>query len=166
MNRTISALTLFALFCAFPAYADYSIEGKGTWPKEWPQELEPLRESSQTFEGPLAPLLHYAIPFGNREEFEAAWPSLLKVKSQGAPIVLRHGPSFWLGKKEKAGVCVHTPPVGQKPIAASKDASGNWDKTIYLELIVDGKVVDLNRIFLPPGTPIIDERFQAGVSKR
>jgi hypothetical protein len=32
--------------------------------------------------------------------------------------------------------------------------------TNYIDLIVDGDVVDLNRIPLPADTPIIDERFQ------
>ena len=32
-------------------------------------------------------------------------------------------------------------------------------RTITIELIVDGEIVDLNRIPLPPDTPIIDERF-------
>lgn len=33
--------------------------------------------------------------------------------------------------------------------------------TTYIELVVDGLVVDLNRIQLPPDTPIIDERFNS-----
>ena len=32
--------------------------------------------------------------------------------------------------------------------------------TTYIELVVDGDIVDLNRIPLPADTPIIDERFQ------
>jgi hypothetical protein len=100
-------------------------------------------------------LQHYAIPFAKRDKFEAAWPHILKVKSKGAPIVIKRGPSFWL-EGMSAGVCIHTPPDGQAPIADGKDAKGNW---IYIELIVDGEIVDLNRIQLPLDTPIIDERF-------
>src|SRR5262245_10971948 len=77
------------------AYADSGVTDNGTWPKSWPVELESLRKSARTLEGPLQPLLHYAIPFTKREEFESAWPLLLKVKSKGAPIVLVRGPSFW-----------------------------------------------------------------------
>ena len=29
-----------------------------------------------------------------------------------------------------------------------------------IELVVDGRIIDLNRIPLPPETPIIDRRFQ------
>jgi len=35
----------------------------------------------------------------------------------------------------------------------------------YIELIVDGTIVDLNRIFLPTDTPISDERFKEGTTR-
>jgi hypothetical protein len=162
MNRAITILAAIVLFSACPLYADYSVKDKGTWPASWPKELEGLRKQSRTLEGPLAPLPHYAISFTNREAFEAAWPHLLKVKSQGAPIVLRRGPSFWLGNESKAGVCIHTPPEGEAAIPDARKAGGRWEKPIYIELIVDGEIVDLNRIRLPPDTPIIDERFKDG----
>jgi hypothetical protein len=157
------AFSIFAaiVFLAGPLSADYTVQTPGTWPKSWPKELEPLRKQSRTLEGPLILLLHHAIPFTEREDFEAAWPHILKVKSPGAPIVIRRGPSFWLGDAA-AGVCIHTPPTGQAPIADAKEVKGRWEKTIYIELIVDSKVVDLNRIPLPPDTPIVDERFKDG----
>ncbi|HVX13880.1 MAG TPA: hypothetical protein VHC22_22040 [Pirellulales bacterium] len=126
----------------------------------WPKELEGLRERSRAFEGPMALLLHYSIPFTKREEFEAVWPHLLKVKTKGAPIVLTRGSNFWLGEGAQAGVCIHTPPNGETPLADAKEAGGNWRHTTYIELIVDGEIVDLNRIRLPPDTPIVDKRFQ------
>ncbi len=160
MKRAAACLVAIAL-CAVGsvAMADYGVESRGSWPESWPKELEPLRTQARTLEGPLQPLLHYAIPFAKREEFEAAWPHLLKVKSPGAPIVLRRGPSFWLEGGGTAGICIHTPPAGEKS-ADAKTVGTNWEKTIYLELIVDGQIVDLNRIALPPDTPIIDERFK------
>jgi hypothetical protein len=160
MKRAIALLATCILLLPSPLLADYGVQDKGSWPDDWPKELEPLRAEARTLEGPLRPLLHYAIPFTTREEFEAAWPHLLKVKSKGAPIVLKRGPSFWLGMESKAGVCVHAPPQGVAPIEDPKSVDGNWDRTIYIELIVDGEVVDLNRIQLPPDTPIIDERFK------
>jgi hypothetical protein len=108
--------------------------------------------------------LHYAVPFTSREAFEAAWPHLVKVKSAGAPIVLRRAPNFWLGDKAKAGVCIHTPPKGQAAAEAGKVAVKR-QQTIYLELIVDGEIVDLNRIALPKDTPIVDERFTDDATK-
>jgi hypothetical protein len=165
MKRAAAILGAMVL-AACPLYADYTVQKRGSWPDSWPRELDGLREQSRTLEGPLMPLLHYAIPFQKREAFESAWPHLLKVKSRGAPIVLRRGASFWLGDEGKAGVCIHTPPVGEAPIADPTKVAGRWERTIYIELIVDGEIVDLNRIPLPADTPIIDERFKDGLSKR
>lgn len=106
---------------------------------------------------------HYAIPFANRESSEAVWLHLLKVKSPGAPIVLKRAPSLGFDES-KAGVCIHTPPAGE---AAIEDATkGPREKTIYIDLIVDGNIVDLNRIPLPPDTPIVDERFKDGATQK
>ena len=165
MKRTAAISVAIALVLVCSVYADYSVTDNGTWPESWPAELEALRKSARTLEGPLRPQLHYAIPFTKRDEFESAWPHLLKVKSKGAPIVLRRGASFWLGEEKDAGVCVHTPPEGQAPIPDGKDAKGSWEKTIYIELIVDGEIIDLNRILLPRDTPIIDERFKEDITR-
>ena len=165
MKRTAAICVALVLSLVSSVDADYTWTDQGTWPKSWPKELEPLRKQARTFEGPRQPYQNYAVAFTTRDEFESAWPQLLKVKSKGAPIVLRRGPSFWLGDNVTAGVCIHTPPVGQDPIADGKVAKGNWEKTIYIELIVDGEIIDLNRIPLPADTPIIDERFKDGASK-
>jgi hypothetical protein len=133
-------------------YADYGVTDKGTWPESWPKELEPLRKQSRTLVGPLAEHRHYAIPFTKCDEFESAWPHLLKVKSKGASVLLVRAPNFFLGEDIKAGVVVHCPPVGQAD-------------TTYIELVVDGEIVDSNRIPLPADTPIIDQRFKGGKNK-
>jgi hypothetical protein len=160
MKRIITFLAAFTLCVVCSVSADFGVVDRGAWPDTWPKELEPLRKKARTLVGPLVEYQNYAIPFGKREEFEAAWPHILSVKSKGAPVVLRRGPSFWFEDKKSAGVCVHTPPEGEAPIADGKDAKGNWEQTIYIELIVDGNIVDLNRIPLPADTPIIDERFK------
>jgi hypothetical protein len=165
MKRTISVLAAVAVLAAYPLYADYSVENRGAWPDNWPKELEPLRKQSRTLEGPQVLLLHYAVPFTKREDFETAWPHILKIKSQGAPIILKRGPNFWLGTGTTAGVCIHTPPRGEAPIAGAKIVNGRWEQTIYIELVVDGEIVDLNRIPLPADTPIVDERFKDGRSQ-
>ena len=159
----LAALALGAA-CAV-ASADYSVKNHGSWPADWPQELEPLRKQALTLEGPLVPNLHYAIPFSSQEEFEAAWPHLLKVKTPGAPIVLRRGPSFWLSKDAAAGAVIHTPPEGAAAPADAKSVGNRMEKTIYIELVVDGQIVDLNRIALPPDTPIVDQRFEKEATK-
>lgn len=162
-------IALLALLCAFsPAHvaarALYSVWESGIWPKSWPSELEPLRKQARTFEGPMAPDRRYLIPFTKREDFEAAWPFLLKVKSKGAPIILVRGPKTGFFEIKPAGVLVKTPPVGstypEKPLEGRMSTRMRWMKTTYIELVVDGNVVDLNRIALPDDTPIIDERFE------
>ena len=84
--RAIAAIAFFAV-CS-TVYALYDVSNRGEWPKTWPKELEPLRKQARTLEGPLHPHQHYAIPFTKREEFESAWPHLLKVKSKGAAVRL------------------------------------------------------------------------------
>ena len=65
-------------------------------------------------------------------------------------------------------------PTGELPeyVAMSEDGSGwipveekrplgfMYRARTEIGLVVDGKIIDLNRILLPPDTPIIDRRFQ------
>ena len=151
MKRRIALLAAIVCFAlCFAARADYSFWERGVWPESWPKELEPLRKQSRTMEGPKVLYRHYMIPFTKREDFEAAWPLLLKVKSKGAPIVLVRGPKTDFFEVNPAGVYIRTPPVNeaQGPNSAS------------IQLVVDGEIVDLNRIQLPADTLIIDERFK------
>lgn len=167
MNRA-HAIVAAVVFCAaVPAYALYTVSDKGEWPTSWGQALEPLRKQSRTLVGPQTAHRHYAIPFTKREDMETAWLHLLKVKSKGAPVILVSGPNFFLGEKAKAGVVVHCPPVGQSENPATPEAPINsnnvyerWMYTTYIEVLVDGKVIDINRLRLPADTPIIDRRFK------
>ncbi len=157
MKRTIALLAAIVLLAVGSAHALYSVNDTGDWPKSWPKELEPLRKQSRTLDGPMESQLHYAIRFTKREEFEAAWPHILKVKGKGAPIRLVQGPNFFLGKEAKAGVVIHEPtPQQQKKDGKEKDAND----ALSIELVVDGQIVDLNRIPLPADAQIIDERFK------
>jgi len=173
MKKTVAVLFAIAICAVGSAYALYSVSNEGTWPKSWPKELEPLRKQSRTLEGPLAPNLHHAIRFANREEFESAWPQILKVKSKGAPVLLVRGPNFFLGEHAKTGVVVHCPPLGQAsnpatpeaPIAGVTNVRERWMNATYIELVVDGEIVDLNRIPLPADSPIVDQRFKDGQNK-
>jgi hypothetical protein len=168
MKRATVFLTATAL-CALTSVASamYSVWNEGNWPKTWPSELEPLRKQSRSYVGPMTDHRHYAIPFTKREEIESAWPHILKVKTKGAPVILVRGSNFFLGEGIKAGVVVHSPPLGQANNPATPEAPINstnvrerWLYTTYIELVVDGEIVDLNRIPLPADTPIIDERFK------
>lgn len=174
MKRTVAVLAAIA-FCAATSavYAVYSVSNEGTWPKSWPKELEPLRKQARTLVGPMAPQSHYLIPFTQRAQFEAAWPHLLQVKSKGAPLILVRGPKTDFFELKPAGVLIHSPPDGQAnqpgtpeaPIPGVVNVRERWMNTTYIELAVDGNVVDLNRIPLPQDTPIIDERFKDEAKK-
>jgi len=174
MKKSLAFLATFGVFIACSTvYAIYGVNDTGTWPKSWPGELEGLRRQARTLEGPMAANRHYAIRFANREEFEAAWPHILKTRSKGAPVFLVRGENFFLGEGRKAGVVVHCPPVGQAdnpatpegPIPGVQELRMRWMNTSYIDLVVDGEIVDLNRIPLPADTPIIDERFKEGEKK-
>lgn len=159
MRRSTILLAMVVLgVMGSAAWALYSVSDRGLWPESWPKELEPLRKQAHTFEGPLLPDHFHAIAFTTREEFEAAWPHLLKVKSTEAPIRLQRGKNFFLGDA-KAGVVVYCP-APRSPDPAAKDTQER--DAARIDLIVDGEIVDLNRIPLPEGRPIIDERFKAG----
>jgi len=147
MKRAIVFLAAVALCSAGSVFALYGVINEGTWPKSWPKELEPLRKQARTLVGPVDPQRHYAIPFSKRAAFESAWPHIVKVNSKRAPLCLRRAPNFFLGSG-KAGVVVHCPPAGQA------------EEPMHIDLVVDGDVVDLNRIRLPADTPIRDERFK------
>lgn len=144
----------------------WSVSPTGAWPGTWPKELEPLRKQASTIQGGLLELPIHRIAFASRQEFEAAWPHLLKVKTKGAPIVLVSSPNVhWHFKETRAGVLIHCPPGGlepkvpAEPIPHVDSIAERWLNTTYIELVVDGAIVDLNRIELPSDTPIIDQRF-------
>jgi hypothetical protein len=150
MKRTTAFLAIVLVCCTVSSvYGLFAVYDQGMWPKSWPKELEPLRKQSRTFEGPRLLTRVYLIPFTKREEFEAAWPHLLKVKSKGAPIILVRGPKTDFFAVNPAGVLIHSPPADTDKGADSE-----------VRLVVDGEIVDLNRIRLPVDTLIIDERFK------
>ncbi len=163
MKPVIVLLAAIILFASTSAYALWSVSDTGTWPDAWPKELEPLRKQARSYTGSAINRTFHEIRFTKREEFESAWPHLLKVKSKGAPIILVRGPVEYLGSLDK-GVRVWTAlptskpmPVG--PIPGDGNPRSKWLYTTFIELGVDADVVDLNRIELPADAPIVDERF-------
>ena len=162
MKRTIALIAAFTFSAVCPTAPDYSVADTGTWPDSWPKELEPLRKHSRSLEGPLILFRHYLIPFTKREDFEAAWPHLLKVKTKGAPIILVRAPKTDFFSVQPAGIYIHAPPAKSRnreaPTGSTK-VRERWMWSHYIELAVDGDIVDLNRIPFPPDTPIVDERF-------
>ncbi len=95
MKRQIKSIKLFIMvtvvFLVSPVFSYYLVaEASGKWPLDWPKELEPLREKSQT----IAISIEYQqqnihdIPFDDRQTFERIWPIILELKSKGAPLTL------------------------------------------------------------------------------
>jgi hypothetical protein len=165
MKRITVLLVLVACFASCPVDAEYSFARTGVWPKSWPKELEPLRKQSRTIEGPrFGPTVH-EIPFTSRESFESAWPHLLTLKSKSAPLILQRGPHVRFKSIQwpalEAGVRIVTPSEPYPPgYAAQAKKEGVELRTLTdIELVIDGQIVDLNRIPLPADTPIIDRRF-------
>lgn len=170
-------VTLLVAVVAAQLFADVSVENRGLWPDTWPRELEPFRPHSRTIEGPLGGQLHYEIPFTDRDAFESAWAHLLKVKSPESPIVLIRSPYEGTGARKgssmKAGVLINSHPFAGRttdPATADSPANDTTPKstnTATVVLVVDGEVVDMNRIPLPPNTNIQDLRFnKSGITKR
>lgn len=150
MSRTTACLAALAFVAASSAaYAVATGGPGGTWPKSWPTELEPLRKQAWTWQHEFD--LIYDIPFASRDEFEAAWPHILKLKARGAPLTLVRGPRLNVGSAKAAGVQIRP---------AAKHATEGPASVTRIMLVVDGSIVDLNRIRLPGDTPIIDERFK------
>jgi hypothetical protein len=169
MGRTTLLILLVARVACAAALAIDVIVDRGTWPDTWPKELEPLRERAMTIRGGAVDTTTYEIPFTKREEFEAAWPLLLKVKSPGGPVVLKRVPDQVSVRPVAAGVRVQCPSghprTGTRapvPIPGASGLRERWVQYTYIELIVDGNVVDPKRINFPAGTPVIDTRSDGG----
>ena len=149
--KKAAAIVASIVFCTVGSVNAMSEGGPGgTWPKSWPRELEPLRKQAWTWVGGLVLQTSYHIPFASREEFESAWPHILKLKSKGAPLTLLRGPHLLVEPNKAAGVIIRLP--------LTHVSTGPWSVT-RIELVVDGDIVDLNRVPLPADTPIIDKRF-------
>jgi hypothetical protein len=88
----------------------------------------------------------------------------LKLKTKGASVILLRGPNtkFKFMGAVKAGVRILTPASPNPPGYAeqAKKAGVTLRTVTDIELLVDGDIVDLNRIRLPANTPIIDKRFK------
>ena len=163
MKRTFILAVLF-VFCMLGSVYALSVGGPGgAWPKDAPKELEPLRKQAWTW-------LHgrtvkdrgqytsYEIPFANRDQFESAWPHILKFKGKATTVTLVRGNHIRVASRtagyKRAGVRI----VGLTNVRSDPQVHPKI-KVTDIQLVVDGMIVDLNRIQLPAGTKIIDKRF-------
>ena len=207
MKKSVACLAVAILCTTCSAALAISFGGPGgKWPASWPQQLEPLRKQAWTWEHGFGGI-SYDIPFDDREQFESVWPTILKLKSEGAPIILMRGRHVRVDPAQSAGVRIMLPPElsaaakarrsaatstpPEEPPSANRGTAAKPDHRagpaaetdrapakpsppatlgesipagrlpdVSIMLIVDGEIVDLNRIRLPADTPIIDRRFE------
>ena len=111
----IGAIIIGVLLTSALCFALVRIEAEGRWPNSWPKELDPLRKQAQTV-GVAHGIQEnvYVIPFKNQEDFEKAWPHILKVKSKGAPLILEKDTYKYhvSGTKALPGVMILAPSQG------------------------------------------------------
>jgi hypothetical protein len=202
MKRHVTLSCTAALIISLPflAHSVSITSGTGMWPEWWPNELEPYREQAKTTgHRNMSSYFVYELRFTDRADFENAWPHVISVKSQGAPLTLRSVGADYVDQASAPCVRITCPPwssgwnefeglvlgppwadelkleSGLLPEFVVKH-DGKWVPAtpgmlhprirvrVDLELVVDGKIVDLNRIQLPVDTPIIDKRFEEAQS--
>lgn len=198
MKATVAALVL----SVFAASALVIPGTRGTWPEDWPKELEPLRERSRTTEWATGSQEDsHRIPFADRGDFEKHWPVFRTLLKPGARITLRSPQKAADAVQDLTGpsVIVHAPPAGvaldgektfrtgftwpdsaflpdgtlpEYVMSEEKDGKKRWvpklgdaDRIgfqyrarIDLTLVVDGSVIDLNRVRFPEGVTVVDAR--------
>lgn len=93
-GKFISIGLAVILVTASISFASVIIWREGKWPGPWPKQLKPYRQQTRTIDisGDIEETV-FEISFENREKFEKAWPEILKLKSEGAPLILEKGPS-------------------------------------------------------------------------
>jgi hypothetical protein len=198
MKATVAAMVLGV----FAASALVIPGTSGTWPANWPKELEPLRERSRTTEWATGSQEDsHAIPFADRADFEKHWPVFRKLLKPGARVTLRSPQESGSPVEDltKPSVIVHAPPAGvaldgektfrtgftwpesaylpdrtlpEYVVSEEKEGKKRWvplvagsarkgfhyRARIDLSLVVDGSVIDLNRIRFPEGVTVVDAR--------
>ena len=163
MRRAAVFAILIVFFFLTSTYA-LSVGGSGgAWPNDAPKELEPLRIRAwtwwhgRTVKG-RGQYTSYEIPFAERTTFESYWPHLQKFKSDDTTLTLVRGnvirAASTKSKYQNAGVRVVGLATGDR---LKRD--GMKIKVTDIQLVVDGNIVDLNRIQLPQDMRIIDKRF-------
>jgi len=107
----------------------YEVSDKGDWPRPGLGNWSRCEKQARTLVGPQRLSRHYAIPFAKREEFESAWPQLLKVKSKGLPSSWFMLQTFFLATAKRVSLST-APPAGQEENPATgTPPTSNWSLT-------------------------------------
>jgi hypothetical protein len=123
------------------------------FPAGWPVELGPYLNDAWENELGLSKNSEYVIPFQDRERFERAWPLILAIKrAEGSLTLYRAG-------ETGPGLPTRLEGPSVRVIAPTHWSRSLDQDRVDIMLVVDGKVIDLNRIPLPRNTLIIDRRW-------
>jgi hypothetical protein len=135
------AAVVTAFFGLAPAWGFVSVHEKGTWPADWPEQLESFRDRARTFDvGTTVRESVYEIRFETKEEFEQVWPTLLQLRTEGSPLrvssvdspdELRTG----MFPNDAPAVRIYTPVYGssaQRPGGAMLPVGPPWPRAIML----------------------------------
>ena len=149
-----NATTLGLISCKVPAVVIYTPPKQGKYSVDRNPEVTRIENEMAT-----------ASP-ERKKELSQAYSDALRHSLDGVPF-LQPGPPWPDHLISDSGalpeyVGVERIPGGLRwiPVRLDERAMGFKIRArVEIELIVDGKVVDLNRIQFPPDTPIIDKRF-------
>jgi len=134
----VGLIILCAASSAHALWLEAPCSQGGVWPKNWPNELEPLRKQSRQLVAagvgqPNAPpathtISRFEIPFADREQFESAWPHIVTLKNAGVPLTLlpvtdvrvQTGNTVRIDKTSGIRILVSTPITPADPKAADR----------------------------------------------
>lgn len=171
-NKLSVLLIFFGTLCMTSAFAHIEYRAGGNWPKNWPEELEVLRPQSKTgyASGATPEATYYEIPFNVREDFEKAWPAIVRLTSKESTLILCSP-----GESAVAQVTIRCPAgakykrLGSGEYVISERPSPlqpEHQTQVDVILAIDGKVIDLNRIRFPDNIRVIDYRNLVGDTRK
>ena len=114
-KSTIVVLAVMSVLVSSLCFGMMTWSDRGSWPDSWPKELERYRKQSKSL-GVAHGIQEnvYEIHFKKREEFERAWPHILKLKTKGGHLILERSPSTYSvsGSTAETGVRILWPSGG------------------------------------------------------
>ena len=114
-KSTIVVLVVMSVLASSLCFGMMTWSDRGSWPDSWPKELERYRKQSKSY-GVAHGIQEnvYEIHFKKREEFERAWPHILKLKTKGGHLILERSPSTYSvsGSTAETGVRILWPSGG------------------------------------------------------
>jgi len=143
------------------ALARRSCSTHGSWPPDWPKELDAWRDRATTLRAaPLGQDGFYTVTLEDREAFEKGWAALLDVPHADQPILaLVSEPPEDVARTALGGRCPGRPVLQVLYYRSfGKNGEKSQEVVVGITLFVDGKIVDLNRVRIPAGYRIEDRR--------